>query len=105
MFFKYYWLFILLNAFCKSSGPDLVKDSLNPYASSDLPCFNCVKTASINSPTGGAFVCNPLPPRSVLSAGGITSITSIFLDFSKCRNERVNECNNAVDAEYTGIRA
>lgn len=51
------------------------------------------------------MLCKPLPPRSVLNAGGIISITSIFFDFNRCRKDRVNEWKKAFDAQYTGICA
>src|SRR5450759_4700677 len=96
-------MFILVKAFCKSSGPALVIASLNPKVSSILPCFNCSKIASIKSIMGIALLCIPLPPRSVFIVEGISSITSILLDFINCRRERVNECKKDFVAEYTGI--
>ena len=53
--------------------------------------FIWANTASMKSLTGGAVSCSPFPPRSVFSAGGIISITSMFRWRSKYRSDNVKE--------------
>ncbi|MEJ7769963.1 MAG: hypothetical protein WKF89_19240, partial [Chitinophagaceae bacterium] len=65
--------------------------ALHPNIISFFPSFNYWNTASIKSLTGSAASCRPYPPRSVFSAGEITSMTSIFLDFNKRRAKSVKE--------------
>lgn len=66
-----------------------------------LPSFNFRNIESIKAPTGGFSSWIPFPPRSVFKAGGMISIASVSVDFSRCLNESLHDYMNAFVLQYT----